>query len=75
MTFEDAIEFVRKTMQKDVALRNSYHSNIATRIYETSHSSESPCYDKFDPHSIDACEADYAADQIMDLLFDIPLND
>lgn len=35
MTFEDAIKFVRKTMQEDEGLRIGYQSNIAMRLRDT----------------------------------------
>jgi len=61
MTFKDAIEFVRKTMQEDEGARMGYQSNITMRLLDTT--------------ILNLTEADEAADEIMNLLFDIPRAD
>lgn len=60
MTFEKAIKFVRKTMQEDEGLRIGYQSNIAMRLLDTT--------------DLLSVKVGGAADQIMNLLFHIPLN-
>ena len=59
MTFEDAIKFVRKTIQEDDGLRILVAKTIAMRLHDTT--------------TLPLEEKDNAADQIMNLLFHIPL--
>lgn len=60
MTFEEATEFVRKTIQEDEQLRGKYRSDISMKLFRSKLLNLRESYD--------------VTDQIMNLLFDIPLT-